>query len=115
MWDDVNTSVSELKKRLKVFNQEREWEQFHTPKDLAMCIAAEAGELLECFLWKGDEASLDRDAIIEEIADLMITTANLAARLDIDMMAAVDRKLELNAARYPVSKARGRATKHTKL
>ena len=71
--------------------------------------------LLECFLWKTSESALDRRAIEEELADLLITATNLAQRIDVDLMAAVERKLALNAERYPVAKARGRADKHTDL
>ena len=115
MWDDDTTTMTELKTRLAAFNRARDWEQFHTPKDLAMCISAEAGELLECFLWKDEESELNRSAIEEELADLAITVANLSQRLGVNLMAAIERKLAINAERYPVSKARGRATKHTDL
>ena len=115
MWDDDTTTITELKARLADFNKARDWEQFHTPKDLAMCISAEAGELLECFLWKKDEGELNRAAVEEELADLAITVANLSQRLGINLMAAVEQKLSINAERYPVSKARGSHKTHRTL
>jgi dCTP diphosphatase len=115
MWNDQTTTMQTLKDSLQKFNADRDWEQFHTPKDLAMCVSAEAGELLECFLWKDESSDVDLDAVQEELADIMITAANLGARLNIDLMKAVERKLAVNAERYPVALARGRATKHTHL
>ncbi len=114
-YSDAHTTVSEVRERLNVFNEEREWGQFHRPKDLAMCLAAEAGELLEPFLWRGENDELDHQAIASELADVLICAVNLASRLEIDLMDAVDRKIELNGARYPVEKARGTAAKHDRL
>ena len=89
------------------FNEARDWGRFHHPKDLAMCLAAEAGELLEPFLWKATEDALDGQAIREELADVVICAVNLASRLDIDLAAAVDAKIALNGERYPVERAKG--------
>jgi dCTP diphosphatase len=115
MWDDQTTTLQVLKDSLKRFNSDRDWEQFHTPKDLAMCVSAEAGELLECFLWKREDSDIDLTSVQEELADIIITATNLGARLNIDLMKAVERKLAINAERYPVEVARGKATKHTDL
>lgn len=109
---DAHSTVAELAARLREFNRERDWEQFHTPKDLAMALSVEAGELLERFLWKRGGDALDAAAIEEELADVLICAVNLAQRLQIDLMAAVDRKIARNAERYPVELARGRADKH---
>ena len=112
---DETTPVSELKQLVRRFVEERDWDQFHTPKDLAMCLAAEAGELLEPFLWKREGDPIALDQVREELADVVICAVNLALRLDIDVMAAVDAKIVGNAERYPVALARGRADKHDKL
>jgi dCTP diphosphatase len=114
-WTDELTTMKALKQRLTAFNTEREWGQFHQPKDLAMQVAVEAGELLEPFLWKKEGDALDIRAISAELADVIITTVNLASRLDVDLMHAVDIKLQHNAQRYPVEKARGRAEKYDQL
>jgi len=114
-YSDETTTIATLRDRLAHFNAERDWEQFHAPKDLAMCLAAEAGELLEPFLWKAEGEPLDRELISQELADVLICAVNLAAKLEIDLLRAVDRKIDLNAERYPVEKARGRAAKHDRL
>ena len=114
-WTDELTTVTTLKERLAAFNRERDWEQFHQPKDLAMQVAVEAGELLEPFLWKKEGDTLDHQAISAELADVIITTVNLASKLGIDLMHAVDKKLQQNAQRYPIDKARGRADKYDQL
>lgn len=109
---DGHSTVAQVAERLRLFNGERDWEQFHTPKDLAMALSVEAGELLERFLWKRSSDALDGPAIEEELADVLICAVNLAQRLDVDLMAAVERKIARNAERYPVDLARGRADKH---
>ncbi|MEZ4264790.1 MAG: nucleotide pyrophosphohydrolase [Myxococcota bacterium] len=109
---DAHTTVAEVAARLRRFNRARDWEQFHTPKDLAVALSVEAGELLEAFLWKREGDALDQQAIEEELADVLICAVNLAQRLSIDLMAAVDRKIDRNAERYPVAQARGSADKH---
>jgi NTP pyrophosphatase (non-canonical NTP hydrolase) len=114
-YSDESTTIAILSERLSKFNADREWETFHEPKDLAMCLAAEAGELLEPFLWKRPGESLDRTQIEEELADILICAVNLSARLKIDLMAAVDRKIQTNAKRYPIEKSRGQAKKYTNL
>jgi dCTP diphosphatase len=102
---------------LRGFRRERDWEQFHTPRNLAISIALEAGELLELFQWARDDeevAAVVRDrrpALEAEIADVAIYLAYLVDDLGIDLDAAVARKLRRNAERYPVELARGDATK----
>ena len=115
MWTDDTTSLTFLRDALRRFNEERDWEQFHSAKDLAMCVSVEAGELLECFLWKSEDSAPDRTKVEQEMGDVLITLVNLANKLNIDLMRAAQRKLALNAQHYPVSKAKGRATKHTEL
>ena len=109
-----------LRAQLRAFVAERDWDQFHTPKNLAMALVAEAGELVEHFQWLTPEASgnLPDEVHAEvelEIADVLLFLLRLCDRLDIDLAAAAKRKLVLNAKKYPVAKARGRATKYNKL
>ena len=116
---DATTTVDELRGRVLAFARERDWEQFHSPKNLSM---AEAGELMEHFLWTESQAShaVMRDAkkrprIEEEVADVVIYALEFANIAGIDLAAAIERKLAANAAKYPVEKARGRADKYTEL
>jgi len=109
--------IEALQKSLAAFAADRDWEQFHSPKNLAMALAAEAGELLEIFQWLGEEASgqlspAQRSAAEHELADVLIYLLRLADRLNIDLDAAVAVKMKLNAERYPVALARGNATKY---
>jgi NTP pyrophosphatase (non-canonical NTP hydrolase) len=113
-------SLEEVNEALRAFVAARDWDQFHTPKNLAMAIAGEAGELLEHFQWLGPEESAalppaKRDAVALEAADVLLFLLRLCDKLQIDLLAAAARKLELNAVRYPVEKARGRATKYDEL
>ena len=113
-------SLESLRTRLRAFVAERDWDQFHNPKNLAMALIAEAAELVEHFQWlTADEADrLPRETLEEvehEMADVLIFLVELADRLKVDLLAAAGRKLELNAIKYPVEKARGKSTKYTKL
>ena len=103
----------ELMKKIIRFNDERDWDQFHSPANLAKSVAIEAGELLECFQW--DEENFDRNAVSEEMADVLTYLMNMADRLGIDLLEEADKKIDKNAAKYPVEKARGRNTKYDKL
>jgi len=111
----------ELLDQLLAFRKEREWEPFHSPRNLAISISLEAAELLEHFQWArgGDEvqkAVQERaDEISEEIADLAIYLTYLCHDLEIDLDRAVREKLAVNTARYPLERSRGRAAKHTDL
>ena len=106
--------------RIRAFRDERDWMQFHDPKNLAISIAIEAAELLEHFQWK-DKAQSERhaaenkEAVAEEIADVAIYLLELADNLGIDLEKAINEKLDKNAKKYPVEKARGVATKYNKL
>jgi NTP pyrophosphatase (non-canonical NTP hydrolase) len=107
-------SLSNLNWRLLRFARERDWEQFHSPKNLAMALAGECGELLEHFQWLSEEqsASLDADKKREvgrEMADILIYLIRLAERLDLDLLAAAEEKIALNERRYPVDRVRGDA------
>ena len=112
--------LEQLRQRLDAFAAERDWDQFHNPKNLAMALAGEVGELLEHFQWlTADEAAhlppATRDAVALECADVLLFLLRLADKLDIDLAAAAHKKLELNAQKYPVEKSRGKATKYDKL
>lgn len=97
---------------LRAFVAARDWEQFHTPENLAKSIAIEAGELLECFQWSSD---VDRARVIEELADVLTYCHLLAQNLGVDPSAIVLEKLEKTREKYPVEKAQGRSTKHERL
>jgi dCTP diphosphatase len=110
-----------LQTRLREFAQAREWEQFHTPKNMAMALAAEVGELLEIFQWLTDEqasAVTERDAdlqlVRDELADIFIYLVRMADILHIDLENAVQGKLGDNERRYPVELAKGNATKYSR-
>jgi len=113
-------SLETLRVRLAAFAAERDWEQFHNPKNLAMALAGEAGELLEHFQWLTFEQAArlpagTRAEVALEAADVLLFLVRLCDKLDIDLAAACEKKLALNARKYPVEKSRGRATKYDKL
>jgi NTP pyrophosphatase (non-canonical NTP hydrolase) len=110
----------DLSRRLAEFAAERDWEQFHSPKNLAMALAAETGELLEHFQWLSEAQSAELsqealDAVALELADVQVYLVRLADRLGIDLVAAAHRKIDLNAEKYPADKARGHARKYDRL
>lgn len=116
--DDADTTLAELKAAVLEFARERDWERFHSPKNLSMALAAEAGELMEHFLWDRSEASRDRacsEDVADELADIVIYAIEFANVTGIDLSEAIRRKMQKNAAKYPVEKARGRALKYTEL
>jgi NTP pyrophosphatase (non-canonical NTP hydrolase) len=113
-------TLETLRIRLAQFAAERDWDQFHNPKNLAMAVAGEAGELVEHFQWLDFEQAQNlpratRDEVALECADVLLFLLRLCDRLDIDLGAAAEKKLALNAKKYPVEKSRGRATKYNKL
>lgn len=120
---DNKTTLQELKEELRAFRDEREWEQFHKPKDLAMSITVEASELLELFLWldeeevqkRMDEDETFRNKVHEEIGDVFITAYMFAIRTGLDISDVVREKLKKTAKKYPVEKAKGVSTKYTDL
>jgi len=114
------TDLEGLRTRLRDFAAARDWDQFHSPKNLAMALSGEAGELLEIFQWLTEEQSrrLDdkaRSAAADEIADVLLYLVRLADKLGLDPLAEAQRKLADNERRYPVEKARGSAKKYTEL
>ncbi len=96
------------------FRNERDWEQFHNPKDLALAINVEAGELLELFLWK-DSSETDKEKVKEELADVFAFAFLLAEKYGFDVKEIVLEKIKKNAEKYPVDKAKGTAKKYTDL
>ena len=113
-------SLSSLRDDVDAFVAERDWAQFHTPKNLAMSVAIEAAEIMEHFQWSTGEASYTLTPekhveIAHEIADVLLYLMRLAKTLDIDIIAAARDKLTINREKYPVEKIRGRATKYTDL
>lgn len=122
MLTDSATTVADLKARVLAFARERDWEQFHAPKNLSMALAAEAAELMEHFLWAAPEASrgiavdpVRRERIEEELADVVIYALEFANMTGIDVAAVIETKMAKNARKYPVEKARGRSDKYTEL
>ncbi len=112
--------IADLTAEIRAFRDARDWRQFHAPKELAVAIVVEAGELLEHFVWldatqSEQRAGERRDAIAGEIADVAILLFELADNLGLDLAAVMRAKLARNAARYPVSKARGSNKKYNEL
>lgn len=107
----------EAAKKALAFREERDWAQFHNPKDLAISISLEAAELLEVFQWSGQDVTVESktERIKEELADVVIYCIYLADTLGLDMPDAVSSKLDENARKYPAEKARGNARKYTEL
>jgi NTP pyrophosphatase (non-canonical NTP hydrolase) len=107
-------SLDELNRRLVAFARARDWEQFHSPKNLAMALIAECAELVEHFQWLTEAQSYalppdKKDAVALELADILIYLLRCAERLDIDLLEAAHRKVAMNEARYPVERVRGDA------
>lgn len=118
--EPAGDDLGALRQALRHFAAEREWGAFHSPKNLAMALTVEAAELQEHFQWLTEAQSRElpadrRAAVALEVADVLLYLVQLADQLGIDLMAAAQRKLALNAARYPVEKARGTAAKYDEL
>jgi NTP pyrophosphatase (non-canonical NTP hydrolase) len=107
--NDQSTTLADIKARIAAFAHERDWERYHTPKNLACAVAAEAGELIELFLWQ-DEAR--RERLEEEAADVAICLLNLCQVAGIDLASAIERKMRANAEKYPADKVRGSSRKY---
>lgn len=105
--------MKEIIKKIREFNEERDWDQFHSEGNLAKSISIEAGELLECFQWNDD--AFDKEHVCEELADVMNYCILLADKLDVNIEEIILKKLEKNIEKYPIEKARGKATKYNKL
>ncbi len=110
-------SLHELRDALRRFAAERDWERFHSPKNLASALIVEAGELLEPFQWLGDDESRRLapevvHRVADELADVLLYLVRLADVLDVDLAQAARRKIDVNARRYPVERSRGSARKY---
>ena len=114
----MNDSLIDIRERLAAFAQERDWDQFHTPKNLAMALSVEVAELVEHYQWlpSGADAELDdakRTGIRHELADVLMYLVRLADKSGVDLHAAVLEKMELNAEKYPADQVRGDARKYS--
>ena len=103
----------QLLEKIRKFNEDRDWDQFHSPANLAKSVSIEAGELLECFQW--DNENFDKEAVCEEMADVFTYLVDMADRLGVDLIDITDKKMDKNIEKYPVDKAKGRNTKYDKL
>jgi dCTP diphosphatase len=112
--------IQKITSKIRAFRDERDWMQFHDPKNMAISLILEASELLEHFQWKNKEevekyVNESKEEIRDEIADIALYLFELADNLGIDLLDAVEKKISKNEKKYPVDKARGRHTKYTKL
>lgn len=108
------SDIAEIAEALARFSKERDWEQFHNPKDLAIAISIEANELLELFLWKSPEEA-DREKVKQELADILSFSFLLAKKYNLDIKQIILDKISLNNEKYPVDKAKGTAKKYNEL
>jgi len=116
----TNLDLDELKQRIRDFATARDWDQFHSPKNLSMALSAEVAEIVEHFQWLTEEQSKSlsidkRDEVETELADTLIYLIRLADKLDIDLLTAAKNKIDVNEQKYPVDKAKGNAKKYTEL
>ena len=110
---DILTMKKETIERIRKFTEDRDWDQFHSPGNLAKSISIEANELLECFQW--DENNYDINDVKEELADVLVYCRNMLDKLGLDEDEIVNTKMDKNEAKYPVDKAKGKADKYNKL
>jgi dCTP diphosphatase len=115
-------SITSLQARIQAFSEERDWDQFHTPKNLIMAATSEMGELAEVLQWKNDEEAAEflntqygRERISEEIADVAIYLIRLCQKLDLNFVEILSEKISQNDVKYPVDKSKGSAKKYTDL
>lgn len=111
-------SLDTLRLKMREFAQARDWDQFHSPKNLSMALIAEAAELLEHFQWLTEQQSAQlpdnkREAVEHELADVLLYLVRIADKLNVDLFAAATRKMELNAIKYPADKVRGQSKKYS--
>jgi dCTP diphosphatase len=119
--NDSKTTIADLKQIIKKYADDRDWGQFHTPKNLSMNIAAEAAELMELFLWvestdtQNELVEKNRTAVEDEVADIASGLINFCVRNNVDLCTAIENKMEKNAVKYPIEKCKGIAKKYTEL
>ena len=111
-------SLEGLKLAMRKFADERDWNQFHSPKNLAMALSGEAGELIECFQWLTEDQSSNltdaqRAAVADEIADVQLYLVRLADKVGVDIGTAVEQKIKKNEVKYPADKVRGSSKKYS--
>ena len=107
--DDLNNTIDRINK----FTSDRNWDQFHSPANLAKSISIEAAELLECFQW--DENNFDLEHVKEELADVLNYSIQLASKLDLDLIKIINDKIDKNEKKYPIEKAFGKSNKYDEL
>ena len=115
---DHKVTLAELQTQLRAFNQERDWGQYHNPRNLAMALSVEAAEVLELYLWSTDQGPQPPvasrvDKVPHELADVLICLLNLAEHAQVDLASAFQEKLAMNAEKYPASKVAGRMEKYS--
>lgn len=108
------SEIKNITEKIKTFNEERDWGQFHNPKDLAIALNIETSELLDLFLWKRSE-DVNTDKVKEELADIFMYAFNLSDKFGFDVTEIVEAKLRINAAKYPIDKAKGTSKKYNDL
>lgn len=108
------SDIKFLTEKIKQFNKERDWDQFHNPKDLAIALNIETSELLDLFLWKRNE-NVNVERVKEEIADIFMYAFNIADKFGLDINEIIENKLKINAQKYPVEKAKGKSDKYDEL
>jgi len=116
----INSDLNAIKQRLRQFAEARDWDQYHSPKNLTMALSAEVAEIVEHFQWLTEDQSKTLpkkklDEVETELADTLIYLIRLADKLDIDLLKAAENKIEVNEQKYPVDKAKGNAKKYTEL
>lgn len=114
------SDIADLQKRIRKFVDDRDWDQFHNPKDLAISLSLEAAEVLEHFQWKNEDEMADhiknrKDDVGEEIADVLYWVLLLSNKIDLDLTDAFEKKMQKNEAKYPIEKAKGSHKKYTEL
>ena len=113
-------TLLQIQNKIREFNRERDWSQYHSPRNIAMALSVEAGELLELFLWSSDDGPQPpvddrREKVEEEAADVLICLLNFCDQMGIDILDVTERKIEKNRSKYPVEKSSGRLEKHDEL
>lgn len=114
------SEIENLLSRIRKFAEERDWEQFHSPKNVSMALAVEAAELLEHFQWLTEDESRNLDAdkkqlVAEEVADVFLYVLRICDEIDIDLVKVANQKIDKNALKYPVEKVKGNSKKYTEL
>lgn len=118
MSPEQHMSLKSIQQELRQFNADRDWGQYHSPRNLAMALSVEASELLELYLWSSDDGPQPpvverRPKVAEEAADVFICLMNFCERADVNILKAVRSKIQSNAVKYPIEKVKGRLEKHS--